>query len=114
VTQISNLNAPHTPPTVLRPPRVARLDTVAAWRREVALLYRSMRKGELPSEVGSRLAFVAKIGAQLTQIEQELRQAVVIAGELRRLNAESVPQLTAPRVPLDATALSGPDEVASS
>jgi hypothetical protein len=111
VAEISSVNVPHTPLTVLRPPRVARLNTVAAWAREVGLLYRSMRRGEMPSEIGSRLAYVARVGAELTRIEEQLREAVAIEAQLRRMDGAPV-SLERPRVALDADGAAG--EVAAS
>jgi hypothetical protein len=63
--------------------RLGRLDSVAAWRREIARVYKQMRRREIPSEDGTRLTYVARIGAQLTQIEEELRatQALIEARE---------------------------------
>lgn len=75
--------------------RVGRLDTVANWRRELSRLYRKMRSGEIPADLGTKLAYVAQVAAKLVQIEQELAEAKRIADALKELH-NPVPQLEAP------------------
>src|SRR5689334_14991873 len=53
--------------SVIHPIRVGRLRTVADWHKQVAKVYRAMRKGFLPKEDGTRLTYVANIGAQLAK-----------------------------------------------
>lgn len=55
-------------------PRVGRLHTVADWHRQVAKVYRAMRKGRMPKEDGTKLTYVANIGAQLAKYIEELQQ----------------------------------------
>jgi hypothetical protein len=55
-------------------PRVGRLHTVADWHRQVAKVYRAMRKGRMPKEDGTKLTYVANIGAQLAKYIEELTQ----------------------------------------
>ena len=51
---------------------VGRLETVTDWRRQIGKIYREMRKGELAPEDGTKLAFVANLGAQLAKVVEEL------------------------------------------
>lgn len=69
---------------LVRPVKVGRLETVNDWRRQIAKVYREMRRGELPHEQGTRLTYVAQIGAQLAKVEEELRAAREVQ---RRLDA---------------------------
>ena len=50
-------------------PKVGRLRTVADWHRQVGKVYRAMRKGFIPKEDGTRLTYVANIGAQLAKYQ---------------------------------------------
>ena len=75
--------------------RVGRLDTVANWRRELSRLYRKMRSGEIPADLGTKLAYVAQVAAKLVQIEEELREARRIAEALEQ-QRNPIPRLEAP------------------
>ena len=70
--------------TLLPRTRVGRLDAVEHWRREVGRIYRAMRRGDMPPDLGTKLTFVAQVGAKLTEIEEELRQAKRIAEALEQ------------------------------
>lgn len=70
--------------TLLPRTRVGRLDSVMAWRRELGKLYRAMRRGEMPPDLGARLAYVAQVAAKLVQVEEELRAAKQIAAALEQ------------------------------
>ena len=84
--------------------RVGRLDTVANWRRELSRLYRKMRSGEIPADLGTKLAYVAQVAAKLVQIEQELAEA-------RRI-AVALEQHRNPIARLDAPGVDGPSGAA--
>ena len=43
-----------------------------------------MRRGDMPPDLGTKLTFVAQVGAKLTEIEEELRQAKRIAEALEQ------------------------------
>ena len=75
-------NAPEA--TFMPRQRVGRLDSVANWRRELSRLYRKMRSGEIPADIGTKLAYVAGVAAKLVQIEQELAEAKRIADALEQ------------------------------
>jgi hypothetical protein len=60
--------------------KVGRLRTVANWRREISRVYRQMRRGEIPPELGTKLAFVARLGMDAAKGEEEIEQ-------LKSLNA---------------------------
>lgn len=88
--------SPRGPADFLALPRVGALDSVKAWRIEVGRLYRAMRRGEVPAEIGTKLAFVAKVGAQLMQAEEELSKVeqlrvAVEAAEARQGFAPALP-----------------------
>jgi hypothetical protein len=59
---------------IIREIRCGRLDSLDDWRKEISRLYRHMRLGKIPSQEGTRLAFVAKVAAQITHMLQELKE----------------------------------------
>jgi hypothetical protein len=73
---------------VVKPVHVGRLETVTDWRRQVGKIYREMRRGELPHEHGTRLVYVAQIGASLVKIEQELSELQRLREQLARLQGD--------------------------
>lgn len=82
------------PPGAAKPIHVGRLERVSDWRRQIGKIYREMRRGELPHEQGTRLTYVAQIGAQLAKVEEEirdrdelLRQLAAIKGHGQSLDA---------------------------
>ena len=72
---------------IISKPRVGRLDSVQAWRKEVGRIYRGMRRGEIPTQVGTRLAFVAEVGSRLSRVEEELKVAQEMSEKLSRLES---------------------------
>lgn len=96
---------PTTPDgTVIPPIRVGRLRTVADWHKQVAKVYRAMRKGYLPKEDGTRLTYVANIGAQLAKYKDEMREIERIREQLEALKAGGPQALLTAQLD-DATAL---------
>ncbi len=70
---------------VPRPVYVGKLESVSDWRRQLGKIYREMRRGELRPEDGTKLAFVANLGAQLSRLEEELKEARALREEIERL-----------------------------
>jgi hypothetical protein len=70
-------------------PRIGRLDSVRGWRREVGKIYKAMRCGAIPATEGTKLAFVADIGARLTRVEEQLRKFDDMARQLERLEGRA-------------------------
>lgn len=73
-----------------------------------------MRSGEIPADIGTKLTYVASIGAKLAQIEEELREARRIADALEqqrqpleRLEASPAGQLTTEAVASSEPATDG-------
>lgn len=67
------------------PARVGRLDTVAGWRREIGRVYRAMKRGDIAPSDGTKLAFVADLGARLCKVEQELAELTQLRQHIARL-----------------------------
>ena len=67
-----------------KPPYVGRLKTVSDWMREVGKVYREMRRGEIDTADGTKLTYVANIGAQLARFEEELQTAKRLTEALDR------------------------------
>jgi hypothetical protein len=86
------LAARHTvdPSTVIPRVRVGRLDTVDEWRREISTVYREMRLGKIRSDEGTRLTYVANVGAQLAKIAQEIKELETLRQQLAQLQGGPV------------------------
>jgi hypothetical protein len=65
-------------------PYVGRLKTVSDWQREIGKIYREMRRGEINPTNGTRLTYVANVGAQLAKIEEELQTAKALTEAFER------------------------------
>ena len=78
-------------PTVLaKLPRVARdLRDPESWLKELGVLYRAARRGELLLEEATKLAYVAGNAAKLARELGELRKARELQAERLRLCAQA-------------------------
>ena len=85
--QANDSTQPTPEGTLIPPMRVGRLRTVYDWHRQVAKIYRAMRKGYLPKEDATKLTWVAKIGAELARYMQELKEIEDIRQQLKVLQA---------------------------
>jgi hypothetical protein len=79
---------PSGPVELISLPRVGRLDTVKAWSIEVGRLYRAMRRGDVPVDLGARMAYVAKIGAELVQAREELENLEALRQQVEAVGAQ--------------------------
>jgi hypothetical protein len=78
-------SAPALEGNLLRRIRVGELNTVDQWRREIGKIYREMRFQKIPTEVGTRLVYVAEIGARLAKMAEELRELEALRQQLAQL-----------------------------
>jgi hypothetical protein len=69
----------------LRRIRVGQLETVNQWRREIAKVYREMRFNTIRTEIGTRLVYVAEIGARLAKMQEELESLEDLRRQLEQL-----------------------------
>src|SRR5581483_11021649 len=101
VVATTNAKADAAPPpitgVVVRKVKVGRLRTVAHWRREVGRVYRQMRRGEIPAELGTKLAFVARLGLDAAKNEEEVEQLKILNARYQALlTGTPLPALPAP------------------
>ena len=68
---------------VISRPKVGRLKTLAQWRKEMARVYRAMRRYEMHPEVGTKLAYVATQGAKMCKDEEELQTLRAMAEDIK-------------------------------
>ena len=73
--------------------RVGELETVDQWRKEIGKVYREMRFQTIRTEVGTRLVYVAEIGARLAKMKEELNELEALRAQLAQLQNGGV-QLT--------------------
>lgn len=77
---------------------VGRLETVPQWRRLVGRIMRAMLRAEMSPDIGTKLIWAARVGADMAKAEQEQRALEEINAKLARLEGGDAPQLLgAPR-----------------
>jgi hypothetical protein len=64
--------------------------TVNQWRMEIARVYRAMRRGQLRTDEGTKLTYVANVAAQLAKIAEELRELEQLRQQLTQLQGMPV------------------------
>jgi uncharacterized membrane protein len=74
-----------TPAQLIRAPRVTRMDTMVQCRKVLRAILRAMAKGEIPSQLGARLAYVANLIAALVKQESELKELTQLRDQLAAL-----------------------------
>jgi hypothetical protein len=67
---------------------VGRLSTVADWHRQVGKIYREMRKHLIPPDLGTKLTYVANVGATLAKFQDELRELQALRAKLEALQGQ--------------------------
>ena len=92
--------------------RVGKLLTLADWHKELGRVYRAVRRGEIPSEVGTRLAYMAQTGAKMAEAIQELQELSSLRARLEELEVDAAPldrlpllTQTTPTVPTNVVVL---------
>jgi hypothetical protein len=74
---------------------VGRLSTVADWHRQVGKVYREMRRHQIDPSLGTKLTFVANVGATLARVIEETMPDGIDTPqfEYERLTADELAQL---------------------
>jgi hypothetical protein len=73
---------------------VGRLSTVIDWHRQIGKIYREMRRHQIDPQLGTRLTYVANVGATLAKIiEEQTPQGISTPSDLSRLNDAELQQL---------------------
>jgi hypothetical protein len=79
------LTAAGVPTVLIRSMDVGRLRTLQDWRVQIARIYRRMARGELPEYLGTKLAYVANLGAILAKANDELNELTKLREQLAKL-----------------------------
>jgi len=79
------MNAPPQTGEVLRRVRVGQLETLDQWRRQIGQIYREMRFHTIKTEIGTRLVYVAEIGARLAKMQEELKELESLRQQLEAI-----------------------------
>jgi molybdopterin-binding protein len=74
-----------TPAEIIRAPRITRMDTMVSCRRVLRTILKAMAKGEIPSQMGARMAYVANLIAAITKQEMEMRELTRLQEQLAAL-----------------------------
>jgi hypothetical protein len=74
---------------------VGRLSTVADWHRQVGKVYREMRRHQIDPSLGTKLTFVANVGATLARVIEETMPDGIDTPQFdyERLTADELQQL---------------------
>jgi hypothetical protein len=78
---------------------VGRLRDAADWARELSRLYRQMRKGEIPPDIATKMAYVGRVAAELSKVREEMEKIDALRAQLARIEADNRRAL--PYVPAD-------------
>jgi hypothetical protein len=73
---------------------VGRLSTVADWHRQIGKVYREMRRHQIDPSLGTKLSYVANVGATLARfIEETMPKGIDIPPDYSRLSDAELQQL---------------------
>ena len=72
------------------PPRVGRLEELSDWKRQIGKIYRSVRRGEMATEVGTRLVYMLEAGARIAREESREKHEREQREQVARLEAQLV------------------------
>jgi hypothetical protein len=73
---------------------VGRLSTVSDWHRQVGKIYREMRRHQIDPSLGTKLTYVANVGATLAKvIEETVPKGIHVPPDLSRLDEAELAQL---------------------
>jgi hypothetical protein len=101
-----------TPAQLIRAPRITRMDTLVQCRKVLRGILRAMAKGEIPSQLGARLAYVANLIAALVKQESELKELVQLREQLAALQGRN-PAALIEHDALDGELIPAPEEPSS-
>lgn len=71
-----------------RLPALGSLESVRSFRAELSTIYAAMRRGAVPTEVGTRLVYVLNVGAALAKAEQELQELTHLREQIARIEGD--------------------------
>jgi hypothetical protein len=75
---------------------VGRLSTVSDWHRQIGKVYREMRRHQIDPSLGTKLSYVANVGATLARfIEETMPKGIDIPPDYSRLSDKELQQLEA-------------------
>jgi len=81
--------------------------TLADWHREVGKIYRDARRGKIPAQRGTKLAFIARIGSQIAETLETQKQLIELQRQLEMIRVNSPALLDHNQDSINSTALDG-------
>jgi hypothetical protein len=78
----ARLAAAGVPAVLVRTFDVGKLRSLQDWRVQIARIYRRMASGELPEYLGTKLAYVANLGALLAKAADEIKETQKLREQL--------------------------------
>lgn len=74
-------------------PTLGSLETVVDYRRELNVIYKAMRRGDMPAENATKAVFILNVGAALARAETELREQAQLREAVVALQSQSATAL---------------------
>ena len=87
-------------------PRIGRLEELSDWKRQIGKIYRAVRRGEMATEIGTRLVYMLEAGARIAREESREKHEKEQREQVARLEE----QLTALQAARTQPALPPPTE----
>jgi hypothetical protein len=72
----------------IRPPRIGPLDTTRNCLIEAGIVYRKMRRGEVPTHVGTRLIYALDVCARMARAVEEVEEIRQLKAKLDLIKAQ--------------------------
>ena len=81
-----------TPSEIIRAPRITRMDTLVACRTVLRRILKAMAKGEIPSQLGTRMSYTANLIATIVKCESEVKELTALREQLAALRGRPLLQ----------------------
>jgi hypothetical protein len=71
-----------------KPPRVRRFNRIEDWRKEIAMVYRAARRGEMPLSQATALTYILESGTRVARLEADQHRLQEQAEQVKQLTAQ--------------------------
>jgi hypothetical protein len=78
---------------IIKAPKITRMDTLWQCRKVLRAILKAMAKGDIPSQLGARLAYVSNLISVIVKHETEIKELTVLREKLAQLQTNA-PALT--------------------
>jgi len=81
-----------TPAQIIRAPKITRMDSLVACRTVLRRILKAMAKGEIPSQLGTRMSYTANLIATIVKCESEVKELTALREQLAALRGRPLLQ----------------------